>query len=61
MNSNSENFQIYFHAMLSNGVYLAPSPFEAGFVSIDHGEEEIEKTLEAAEIAFKAIKTSRKK
>tara|TARA_B100001996_G_scaffold106474_1_gene80237 strand:- start:731 stop:2035 length:1305 start_codon:yes stop_codon:yes gene_type:complete len=61
MNSNSEHFQVYFHAMLNNGVYLAPSPFEAGFVSIDHSEKEIEKTLEATEIAFKAIKTSRTK
>lgn len=60
MNSNIENFQTYFHSMLNNGVYLAPSCYEAGFVSVLHGEEEINKTLEAAKIAFQAISNKQK-
>ncbi len=47
-----ERFKRFFHAMLDAGVYLAPSAFEAGFVSIAHGEEEIEKTIAAARHAF---------
>ncbi|MDP1932152.1 MAG: glutamate-1-semialdehyde 2,1-aminomutase [Gammaproteobacteria bacterium] len=50
-----ERFRKYFHVMLNNGVYLAPSAFEAGFVSAAHGEEEIQLTLNAAERAFAAL------
>ena len=42
----------FFHAMLDNGVYLAPSQFEAAFVSITHTDEVIEQTVEAAKKAF---------
>jgi glutamate-1-semialdehyde 2,1-aminomutase len=42
--------------MLERGVYLAPSAYEAGFVSGAHGEAEIERTLEAAREAFATIK-----
>ena len=56
MACNMEHFQTYFHTMLENGVYLAPSAYEAGFVSSSHGDEEIDKTLDAAEKAFAAIK-----
>jgi glutamate-1-semialdehyde 2,1-aminomutase len=45
-------FQKFFHAMLKRGVYLAPSAFEAGFISSAHGEKEIQFTLDAAEEAF---------
>jgi glutamate-1-semialdehyde 2,1-aminomutase len=45
-------FQKFFHEMLKEGVYLAPSAYEAGFVSIAHKEEEIAKTLLAAERVF---------
>ena len=38
--------------MLNNGVYLAPSAFEAGFTSIAHGETELKLTLDAAEKVF---------
>jgi len=55
MQCNVENFQTYFHTMLTNGVYLAPSAYEAGFVSSAHGETEIQLTLDAAEKAFAAI------
>jgi glutamate-1-semialdehyde 2,1-aminomutase len=56
MACNVEQFKRYFHLMLENGVYLAPSAFEAGFVSAAHGDEEIELTLKAAEKAFAALK-----
>jgi glutamate-1-semialdehyde 2,1-aminomutase len=45
-------FKAFFHAMLENGVYLAPSAFEAGFVSSAHDDAAIEATLDAAEKAF---------
>ena len=38
--------------MLNEGVYLAPSPFEAGFTSITHGDAELSKSVSAAERAF---------
>jgi glutamate-1-semialdehyde 2,1-aminomutase len=43
-----DRFKAFFHGMLEEGVYLAPSAFEAGFVSSAHGDDEIEKTLVAA-------------
>ena len=43
-----DRFRRFFHGMLENGVYLAPSAFEAGFVSAAHGDDEIAKTLDAA-------------
>lgn len=55
MQCNVEHFQTYFHSMLNNGVYLAPSAFEAGFISSAHGDAEIQLTLDAAEKAFAAI------
>lgn len=45
-------FRRFFHGMLERGVYLAPSPFEAGFVSIAHTEQVIADTLPAARAAF---------
>ncbi len=48
MQSDKDAFNRFFHAMLNEGVYLAPSAFEAGFVSAAHGDEEIAKTLTAA-------------
>ena len=49
---DSEKFKRFFHLMLDEGVYLAPSSFEAGFVSTAHGEAEIEFTLAAADRCF---------
>ena len=49
-------FNRFFHAMLGEGVYLAPSAFEAGFVSAAHGSAEIEKTITAAGRAFPTLK-----
>lgn len=47
-------FNRFFHVMLDEGIYLAPSAFEAGFVSAAHGPVEIEKTISAAKKAFAA-------
>ena len=55
MSCDAERFKHYFHTMLDNGVYLAPSAFEAGFVSSAHGDKEIQLTLDAAEKAFSAL------
>ncbi|KAA0694784.1 glutamate-1-semialdehyde-2,1-aminomutase [Halopseudomonas laoshanensis] len=55
MASDAERFKGFFHGMLNNGVYLAPSAFEAGFTSIAHGETELKLTLDAAEKAFAAL------
>jgi glutamate-1-semialdehyde 2,1-aminomutase len=54
MQADKERFNRFFHAMLDRGVYLAPSAFEAGFVSMAHGEDVIEATLAAAREAFRA-------
>ena len=52
---NQEQFKAFFHGMLERGVYLAPSAFEAGFVSIMHEDEQIQATLDAAAETFAAI------
>jgi glutamate-1-semialdehyde 2,1-aminomutase len=49
---DQQRFQRFFHAMLQRGVYLAPSAFEAGFVSAAHGDAEIDATIAAAAEAF---------
>jgi glutamate-1-semialdehyde 2,1-aminomutase len=49
-------FNRFFHAMLDRGVYLAPSSFEAGFMSSAHSEQDIADTLDAARAAFKEIR-----
>jgi glutamate-1-semialdehyde 2,1-aminomutase len=53
--SNRELYGKFFHAMLAEDVYLAPSQFEAGFVSIAHTEAIIDQTIEAARKAFQKI------
>ncbi len=50
-----ERFKRFFHAMLERGVYLAPSAFEAGFVSSAHDRRAIDETLEAARAAFAEV------
>ena len=54
-NSNVDKFNRFFHAMLDQGVYLAPSAFEAGFVSATHDAQAIEQTLAAADQAFASL------
>ena len=51
-----ERFKKFFHGMLDEGVYLAPSAYEAGFVSAAHGDAEIDATLEAAQKVFATFK-----
>jgi glutamate-1-semialdehyde 2,1-aminomutase len=53
--ANTARFGGFFHALMDLGVYLPPSQFEAGFVSLAHGSEEIERTLEAAQQAFRGF------
>jgi len=55
MQCNIDHFKHYFHSMLDQGVYLAPSAFEAGFLSASHGEKEIQLTLDAAAFAFSKL------
>lgn len=47
-----ERFKRFYHLMLAEGVYLAPSAYEAGFLSLAHGDKEIEHTLTAADRSF---------
>ena len=54
--SDTARFNRFFHAMLERGVYLAPSAFEAGFLSSAHGEAEIAQTISAAREAFAVAK-----
>ncbi|WP_308513232.1 glutamate-1-semialdehyde 2,1-aminomutase [uncultured Turicimonas sp.] len=56
MECDTDKFKTFFHAMLDNGVYLAPSTFEAGFVSITHDDSVLSKTFEAARKAFKEVR-----
>lgn len=49
MLADRERFKKYFHGMLAEGVYFAPSPFEAGFISSAHTDEDIDATISAAE------------
>ena len=50
-----ERFKKFFHLMLEQGVYLAPSAYETGFVSTAHTDEDIEKTIAAAKVCFKQL------
>jgi len=49
---DAERFKKFYHGMLAEGVYLAPSAYETGFVSSAHSDDDIEKTLDAAEKVF---------
>ncbi len=55
MNCNQEHFKKFFHGMLDKGIYFAPSPFEAGFVSKAHDRKDIEKTITAAGEVMKKL------
>ncbi len=54
--ADTEVYGRYFHAMLERGVYLAPSQFEAGFVSLAHTEADIDRTLEIAAAALESLR-----
>jgi glutamate-1-semialdehyde 2,1-aminomutase len=53
--SDTDRFAKFFHAMLANGVYLAPSQYEALFVGLAHDEDAIDQTISAANNAFKGL------
>ncbi len=52
---DQERFKLFFHGMLAEGIYLAPSSYEAGFISAAHGEAEIQATITAAEKVFATL------
>ncbi|HUE12315.1 MAG TPA: glutamate-1-semialdehyde 2,1-aminomutase [Steroidobacteraceae bacterium] len=55
MSSDAERFKRFFHRMLEEGIYLAPSPFEAGFVSAAHSAADIDATIAAAAKTFASL------
>ena len=55
MKSNRDRFKKYFHGMLAEGVYLAPSQFEAGFLSTAHTDQDLEQTINAAAKVMKTL------
>ncbi|MBQ6757641.1 MAG: aspartate aminotransferase family protein, partial [Selenomonadaceae bacterium] len=54
--ANQEQFKRFFAAMLEQGIYLAPSQFETLFMSAVHTDEDLARTLEAAEKSFEALR-----
>jgi glutamate-1-semialdehyde 2,1-aminomutase len=55
MSSDRTRFARFFHGMLDRGVYLAPSQFEAGFISTAHTSADIGATIQAAEAVLKTL------
>lgn len=53
---NIERFNQFFHGMLDQGVYLAPSAYEAGFVSIAHSDDDLEQTIQTADNVLSSLK-----
>jgi glutamate-1-semialdehyde 2,1-aminomutase len=53
---DTAGYATFFHAMLDNGVHLAPSQYEAMFVGLAHGEDDIEQTIKAAKRSFEAVR-----
>jgi len=56
--SNTQRYTSFFKSMLEQGIYLAPSQFEAAFVSLAHSDKELARTAEAARSAFRAAMTA---
>ena len=55
MSCDTDRFNRFFHGMLQEGIYLAPASYEAGFMSLAHTEEDIEKTISAAKKVFQTL------
>lgn len=55
MTSDRDKFAKFFHGMLEQGIYLAPSQFEAGFLSTAHSEQDIQQTIDAAATVLKQL------
>lgn len=53
--SNRAHYERFFKLMLDEGIFFAPSPFEASFLTLSHGESEMSRTIEACERAFKHL------
>lgn len=53
--ADTKRYGLFFHGMLEQGIYLAPSQFEAAFLSTAHTSADIEKTIRAARVAFKSL------
>jgi glutamate-1-semialdehyde 2,1-aminomutase len=56
--ANQRSYATFFHSLLNQGIYLAPSQFEAGFMSSAHSDDDVEQTIAAARVAFRAVKDS---
>lgn len=56
---DQEAFTLYFHSMLEQGIYLPPSQFETNFVSIAHSPEDLQRTIDAAAVAFAKVAQSK--
>ena len=54
--SDTRAFARYFQGMIERGIYLPPSQFETAFISLAHGEAEIEETVAAAREVFKSLR-----
>jgi len=54
--ADRDKYARFFHGMLERGIYLPPSQFEAAFLSDVHGDEEIDRTLEAADEAMEGLR-----
>jgi glutamate-1-semialdehyde 2,1-aminomutase len=55
LRTDADMYRKYFHGMLSQGIYLAPSPYEATFLSAVHTQSDIQRTLEAAEVSLSQL------
>ena len=55
MTADTAAFRTFFTSMLDQGIYVAPSPYETGFISVAHGEAEIDQTLEAMDVSLSKI------
>jgi glutamate-1-semialdehyde 2,1-aminomutase len=55
MNSDRERFKRFFHGMLGEGIYFAPSQFEAGFISTAHTAGDVEKTVDVAARVMRSV------
>ena len=55
LNLDNQQYASYFHAMLAEGVYLAPSQYETLFVSLAHSDVDIEETIQASRLALSKV------
>ena len=53
--ADTQAFAAFFGALLDHGVYIAPSQFEAGFVSLAHSDDDIARTVDAAQVAMRQV------